>query len=131
MLVTGRSAVWLAHLHGVQGVGGSNPLVPTICCIVLVFISLSLSTIFPFLLSTVTRTVDNSFARFLSMVALAESFHRICLCELLSPSPHCSIVHNVHAVGAIFTVIGVNCRWRWRLLRARDSLLRHAQHFSN
>ena len=26
---TGRSAVWLAYLHGVQVVGGSNPLVPT------------------------------------------------------------------------------------------------------
>jgi hypothetical protein len=29
-LLSGRSAVWLAHLNGVQGVGGSNPLVPTI-----------------------------------------------------------------------------------------------------
>ena len=28
-LLSGRSAVWLAHLNGVQGVGGSNPLVPT------------------------------------------------------------------------------------------------------
>ena len=27
--LSGRSAVWLAHLNGVQGVGGSNPLVPT------------------------------------------------------------------------------------------------------
>jgi hypothetical protein len=26
---SGRSAAWLAHLHGVQVVGGSNPLVPT------------------------------------------------------------------------------------------------------
>ena len=29
-LLSGRGAVWLAHLNGVQGVGGSNPLVPTI-----------------------------------------------------------------------------------------------------
>ena len=29
-LCSGRGAAWLAHLHGVQGVGGSNPLVPTI-----------------------------------------------------------------------------------------------------
>ena len=28
-LLSGRGAVWLAHLNGVQGVGGSNPLVPT------------------------------------------------------------------------------------------------------
>ncbi len=27
--LSGRGAVWLAHLNGVQGVGGSNPLVPT------------------------------------------------------------------------------------------------------
>ena len=27
---TGRGAVWLAYLTGGQGVGGSNPLVPTI-----------------------------------------------------------------------------------------------------
>ena len=27
---TGRGAVWLAHQYGVLGVGGSNPLVPTI-----------------------------------------------------------------------------------------------------
>ena len=27
---TGCSAVWLAYLHGVQVVGGSNPLIPTI-----------------------------------------------------------------------------------------------------
>jgi hypothetical protein len=27
---SGRSAVWQAHLNGVQGVGGSNPLAPTI-----------------------------------------------------------------------------------------------------
>lgn len=27
---SGRSAAWLAHLTGGQGVGGSNPLVPTI-----------------------------------------------------------------------------------------------------
>ncbi len=26
---SGRSAAWLAYLHGVQVVGGSNPLVPT------------------------------------------------------------------------------------------------------
>lgn len=26
---TGCSAVWLAYLHGVQVVGGSNPLIPT------------------------------------------------------------------------------------------------------
>ena len=25
---TGRGAVWLAHLHGVQGVAGSNPVAP-------------------------------------------------------------------------------------------------------
>ena len=29
MSAPGRGAVWLAHLHGVQGVRGSNPLVPT------------------------------------------------------------------------------------------------------
>ena len=28
--ISGCSAVWLAHLHGVQRVGGSNPLSPTI-----------------------------------------------------------------------------------------------------
>jgi hypothetical protein len=26
---SGRSAAWLAHLHGVQGVVGSNPAAPT------------------------------------------------------------------------------------------------------
>ena len=26
--MSGRSAVWLAHLNGVQVVGGSNPLAP-------------------------------------------------------------------------------------------------------
>ena len=26
ILISGCSAAWLAHLHGVQGVGGSNPL---------------------------------------------------------------------------------------------------------
>ena len=25
---TGRGAVWLAHLHGVQGVAGSSPVAP-------------------------------------------------------------------------------------------------------
>ena len=30
LLVSGRSAAWLAHLHGVQGVVGSNPAAPTI-----------------------------------------------------------------------------------------------------
>lgn len=29
-LFTGCSAAWLAYLHGVQVVGGSNPLIPTI-----------------------------------------------------------------------------------------------------
>jgi hypothetical protein len=29
MFLSGRSAARLAHLHGVQGVGGSNPLAPT------------------------------------------------------------------------------------------------------
>src|SRR5690606_4779271 len=28
-LLTGCSAAWLAYLHGVQVVGGSNPLIPT------------------------------------------------------------------------------------------------------
>src|SRR2546422_9168596 len=28
-LLSGRSAVWLAHLPWAQGVGGSNPLAPT------------------------------------------------------------------------------------------------------
>jgi hypothetical protein len=28
---SGRSAAWLAHLTGGQGVGGSNPLAPTVC----------------------------------------------------------------------------------------------------
>ena len=28
-LFTGCSAAWLAYLHGVQVVGGSNPLIPT------------------------------------------------------------------------------------------------------
>jgi hypothetical protein len=27
--LAGRGAAWVAHLNGVQGVGGSNPLVPT------------------------------------------------------------------------------------------------------
>ena len=26
IFISGCSAAWLAHLHGVQGVGGSNPL---------------------------------------------------------------------------------------------------------
>ena len=26
LFLSGCSAAWLAHLHGVQGVGGSNPL---------------------------------------------------------------------------------------------------------
>ena len=29
MDLSGRGAVWLAHLHGVQGVAGSNPVAPT------------------------------------------------------------------------------------------------------
>ncbi len=29
LLVSGRGAAWLAHLHGVQGVVGSNPAAPT------------------------------------------------------------------------------------------------------
>ena len=29
-MLPGRGAVWLAHQYGVLGVGGSNPLVPTI-----------------------------------------------------------------------------------------------------
>ena len=29
-ITSGRSAVWYAHLNGVQVVGGSNPLAPTI-----------------------------------------------------------------------------------------------------
>ncbi len=29
VIVSGRSAAWLAHLPWAQGVGGSNPLAPT------------------------------------------------------------------------------------------------------
>ena len=39
LLVTGRSAAWLAHWSGGPGVGGSNPLAPTI---LLTFFSFSL-----------------------------------------------------------------------------------------
>lgn len=28
---SGCGAAWPAHLHGVQGVGGSNPLTQTLC----------------------------------------------------------------------------------------------------